>query len=173
MFCRLCGTEVQDGEEFCEECKNSVKDVESKTKYCTKCGERKKGLENFCLKCGARLEEKGISVKRQIEYKPQKIMEKPKEEAKNKRCKYCYAEIPVGAVHCPICEKMSNIKREIIVSEGVSKKGFVLGFLLGLTAILLIWAFGDDDMLKGGWKGLLWSIGIEIVLGIILGILLA
>ena len=52
MFCRNCGTEINDKAEFCTACGCSPF---SDNKYCQECGVATNPKQEMCIKCGVRL----------------------------------------------------------------------------------------------------------------------
>ena len=164
MFCRLCGVEVKNSEEFCSSCKAKQ---DKSTKFCPFCGQKVKGLERFCLHCEGYLGETTISQKTSGNVAP-KIEDKPK----TKYCKACFAEIPKDVFYCPKCNKIADTKPAPSYSgktgraEKTKIKGFLLGFLLSIFGVFLTWCFGDDEMLENSWLGFICDVGVGILITI-------
>ena len=164
MFCRLCGKEVQDGEDFCPSCLAEKEEgKELGTKFCHHCGEKVKGIERFCLSCGVCLQGKETVTSKNVLITPQK----PKEPPKTKRCKSCFAEIPTGAFYCPKCSKIADEKPTPISSssvQGKSKlKGVLLGLFFNLFGLFLAWCFGDEEMCGYAFIAVLINTAIAVV----------
>lgn len=50
MFCKYCGNEILNGNDYCSYCGRDVYDKEKK--HCTKCGNLLEPKQTFCDKCG-------------------------------------------------------------------------------------------------------------------------
>lgn len=53
MFCKHCGTEIEEGKCYCKHCGNSIE--EKGKKHCTQCGQVLEERQQFCDKCGQKV----------------------------------------------------------------------------------------------------------------------
>lgn len=75
-----------------------------------------------------------------------------------------YASFPV--VETESTELVSNNQAE---SKAPDSKmiGILLGVFLGIFGVLIAYLMDDDEMVRGAWRGFLWSIAIVLIIWII------
>lgn len=75
-----------------------------------------------------------------------------------------YASFPV--VESESTELVSNNQAE---SKAPDSKmiGILLGVFLGIFGVLIAYLMDDDEMVRGAWRGFLWSIAIVLIIWII------
>lgn len=156
MFCRNCGKEVSNNEEFCDECKE--KQAKSTMVICPYCGKETSKSEQFCQHC------EGFLKKPQPTQKTTTTRPNTQE---TKTCKACGSKIPKKSVYCPNCHKLADATPYIIpkAQNQTDIIGFLLGFFLGATGMIITLCLDDDSTRrKSAVKGFVVSILVTILI---------
>ncbi len=162
MYCRKCGKEVQDNQEYCEACKEEMKTL------CPYCGKKTNPYERFCEHCEGYLGNLDASK----ETPKVSTTNVAKQEPQTKNCQACGKKIPKTAFYCPVCNKIADVADvsptyETDEDTGSYGVGFLLGFLTGLIGLIVGLAIGKSDTTRGALLGFFIQLIISVVFGVI------
>ena len=80
MFCKSCGSELEDDAIFCMNCGVKVAD-DTSSKYCAHCGNELEVAAVFCMNCGNRIHEEQKEPKPENSSEPANTEEEPVAES--------------------------------------------------------------------------------------------
>lgn len=180
MFCRLCGKQVEDGQEFCEDCQEELKKAAQKAAEkarmtCPHCGKETSATEKFCEHCDGYLKntQKPAPQTPTILSQPKKQQTPPPSpaaRATTKSCATCKQIIPINAIYCPVCKRLADVPPVTTPTpdEGSYGVGIVLALFLGWVGLIIAYAIGKKETTSGAWTGIVINLliaGVALIIG--------